>query len=707
MSTVMPPPAMMSPTPGATRPHAAPTQVSSPAAAVNRSRGDTLRTANAPSTGGGVVFEEQLVTEVLQRHREAVASKLDLFGEVYLNRAFYAGRQWANWSRATLRVEDLEDPEDGIRHTSNKVRPIALNAMALLASGKPNIEVVPATSECADEQMAVVSQAILEYVDKVAHGDDISRERDEYRVIDGTACVRWSLNPEPVNVRRLPLRNPQTGAMEELAIPEYELQAEVYSVLDVSVYPVNATSFRQIRAVLFTGYMPVEEARLQWPQHAAKMQPEPDLEAAEGTRVRIERLHSTSAMTDAAMGRDGRGMVRVFEYVELPTQDWPEGKKLTVVCRQLVARGPNPYVKLFPAESPNFLKLGCVFYRAITIPGRCWGESIITDLRPLQVRHNKIITDLERNRLMCGSNKFVVTNGADDQLTNAHGAVINVKGGIGGSPVQVIPALPLAGQVFQELQANEKDMDDAGMRPEIARGINAPQVRSAEQTAALQEAANLPFGRISRDTELGAGNEARLKLTLARTFYSADKIMRIVGATKGFAPAVIRNASLYTDVSVVEGSAFPRNRTAWNRMLGELWQLGALVDANGAPDFAWLRRNMDLGGTKFDDRFAADRDNAQTENQQLAAGQWKLPTPVDADIVHLDEHELYLKRNPNLPPQAAQMIFGHMQAHVQKLVQQSLPPPGAPVQVGQEQQGRQGQQRQQGPSGNQPRNQQR
>lgn len=627
-----------------------------------------------------IVYGTDLVEQILQRYEDATYNKLDLYGEIFLNRAFYAGRQWCWMDRASMALRDVEAPVDEIRHTSNKVRPICRNALALLASGKPAIEPVPATHEVADEQFATVSRKILEYVDKVTHWEDIKRERDEYRVVDGTACVRYFLNPEPVNVLRLPLRNPQTGAMEEVQIPEFELQGEVYSPLDFCVYPVNATSFRQVRAVLFTSWRPAEEVREQWPDHAAKIVPDRTENLGEAHRLRIERLHSSSSGTDASPGRDRRAMVRVHEYIELPSRQWPQGYKCTVACRQLLWQGDNPYVALFPPEAPNFLKLGCVFFRGITIPGRCWGEGIPTDLRPLQVRHNKIITDLERNREACGRNKYVVPNGVEEsQLTNDHGAIINLKQQLGGGQIHVVPALPLSNQLFAEIAANSKDMDDVGMRPEIARGINAPQVRSADQMVGLQEAANLPFGLMSRDTELGDANVARLKLALAKQFYSAAKVMRIVGATKGYAPYVIRNQNIYTDISVVEGSAFPRNRSAWNRLLAELWQMGALVDANGAPDWHYLRRNMDLGGMEFDDRFAADRDNAQTENVNMLQGIVAPITPVDAHIVHLDEHELYLKRNPQLPLPTKQAIFVHMQQHVAQLVQASLPPPGAPL----------------------------
>jgi hypothetical protein len=626
---------------------------------------------------GKLVTADELVSKIHQLHDDSNFYKMKFYKNAWLNRAFNDGQQWVYFPKDSLDIREEAVPNDKIRHTANKVGIICENVRAVMKSSQPTVEVVPATAEIADQQVSAASQMVMEYIKEIIHWRDLADERDLCRLMDGTVCLRGSVNPTPVGMQNVPQVDPATGQVTAQQVPEFELAADVYSIFDVHVFPVDAPSFRTIRGVMFAKWMPVEDARMMWPDKANEIHEDAGTGLNEQYRNRTERLHSPASQIASGPGHAKRGQCRVFEYMELPSPQWPEGLKCTVVGRVLVNQSVNPYIKLFPTSAPNFLKLGCVFYRAHKIAGRCWGRGYPEDLRPLQVRHNRMITDMERNRVACGRNKFLVQKAAgvtDEQLTNEHGTIIYYNGGLSNAPVSVVPAVKI--DYGPEIMQNDRDMDDVGGRPQIARGINQAQVRSGEQVSLLQEAANIHFGIIADDTENGDANFWRLMLTLAKAFYTDEKIIRICGKTKRFAPLVIQAADLYTDVRVVNGSALPKNRAAWNRMIAELWQLGAIVDDQGRPDVSWLKQNLDQGGYKFEDRHAADRENAQSEDVAMLSGQPVPVQPYDNDAIHLEQHELCLKKNPDLPPPVVQARLFHMQMHMQRLAQQMMPPPG-------------------------------
>ena len=633
--------------------------------------GDTVRLPNVENA-------EVIVAEILKKHRESNFSKWTMLGNSYLNLAFFLGRQWTHYNAANMQVEECNNPDNEIRIVANKIQPITRDVISLLDSGHTQMEVVPATRQTADKQFAAVSEAALDYCDRVIDDSRLKRESDQLRVMDGTACIRYWVDPRGGQKVQVP----QMGPMGPQLVPmqEPEIRGEVYSIDDFHVFPVNPKSPRNITGVMFTTWRPVEEVREQFPQFASQIFPVDDMEVSEWQSRKKEWLMSPQALGFNGVGSAHRGMVRVYEYLELPTEARPQGRKITVVNKVLVQNDPNPFVGLFPSEVPRHLQLGCVFIRGVEVPGKFWGIGVPEILRPMQIQLNRIKSDQANNRLAMGRNRIFGPPGAlargEDSLTNIHGAYVALNPQYGSNPFQILPAVALPG-VGEEIMETQRDMDDASGRPAVTRGVNDTQVRSGDQLSMLQDAANMKFGPLAKERELADGDGARIRLALIKVSYSPMKLLRICGEQKGYALTIMRSENLYSDVTVVEGSALPRNRAAWNQMIGGLWQQGAIVDDQGRPDPRQLRRNLDIGGFVFEGREQVHIDRAQTENANFQQGQMANVAPWDNHILHIEEHDYFLAENPNLPPQVVQMVLFHIQQHAMTLVQNATPPPGS------------------------------
>lgn len=630
-----------------------------------------------------------LAQAVLDKHRESSLYKLALSGEWLLNQAFLQNKQWVVFDRNTQQVRDAKNPNNEQRHTENLVTPYTMSVVQLLNSGRPNMSLVPARSiEVEDEQAADVSQTVLEYVDKVTDWDRLTTEMNWWRATLGTAFMRFWLDGEAGQKVTLPVTNPETGGQDQVEIQEGEMRAESFSPWDVHLFPTTAASPRHVVATQFVSVMPVEDAQEKWPEYKDKIVADGELNPYDFNKKRVEQLTSPLALSSNYPA--SQGLVRVIEHIEAPTKKMPQGRKLVVVGRLLVENTVNPFADMFEKEAPAYLKMGWVCFRFIPVPGRVWGRGAPEDMRSMQIRLNELVTDIRRHRKANLRARIFVPDGSGvDKITNAMDGVYKYTPRPGMPPITVQQPISLGQAPYLEINEIKAGMGETSMRPEVSRGINAAQVRSAEQYNALLDQANQPFGIIAHDTELGYADCARLKMAGAKTWYSNLKLMRIVGEQKGFAVPVIRRENLYTDVTVVPGSALPRNAAAWNQMLT---QMIPLLSAGGGPNamrnINAIIEQLDLGGSKFEKPEQADIDRQDTELQQLTMGQWVQPQPWDNHIVHVDRCDRYLKKRPNIGPLAQKMIEMHQMQHHLFMARAAMPPMpammGTPERVGTE-----------------------
>ena len=624
--------------------------------------------------------ERAIVEEVLAKHRESNFYKLGLAGEWLLSQAFYMGKQNVVYDRVAQLVRETRNPKGDVRYSENRIMPVVLAMVQLLNSGNPEMELVPARcTVIEDEQAADVSQTVLDYIDRVIDWERLKNGMNWWRAVLGGGVMRFWLDPDAGEKPSFPITDPQTGQTTTVEVQEGEIRAEVFSPWDVHFFPTSAPTPRHVVGTLFTSYVPLEDARARWPEYANQIAPGDDMDAYEFYRRRVEWLNAPTALrpNDKATS----GLIRLYEYLEAPTKKFPQGRKIVVAGRTLVENSTNAFADLFEVEAPSYLKMGWVKFGLIPVPGRVWDMGAVENLRPIQVEFNQLKTDLIKHRRANMRARIFVPDGGGitkDQITNLHGQVIAYKPLPGSAPITVVPPIPFGSQVFAELEQAKDGLNEVGMRPQISRGINQGQVRSGAQANMLINQANQPFGVIATDTEMGFADCARLKMALAKAYYSDLKLTRIVGEQKGFAIGAIRRVNLYTDIAVVPGSAMPKDRASFNQMLSEMVPL---LSAGGGPNAQRyvnaIIEQLDVGGVKFDKPDQADIDCQDTELQQLARGQFVMPNLYDSHIIHIDRCDVWLKKHPTASPMGKKLVEMHQQQHQLMLARSVMPPMGA------------------------------
>lgn len=637
--------------------------------AENRDRQSTAATVRLPD----IENADELVTALKEMHSASSIYKARLYQEAYLGRAFYLGHHYVGVDPLSLNLLQ-GNPANEIREVVNKTQTRVNEALALLAGTRPKLIPIPATRQTKDRQFAALSQDMLDYCDRVTANEDLRTESDALRIMDGTCALRYWIDPNGGEqlTTNLPGQTPQF-------ITHPEIRADIYSLAHFHIFPLTAPSPRQVRAVMYDAWTPIEEVRDKFPQLADKIAEDPDTTAFESALQNIELLFGPTSAYGSRM-RPLKGQTRVFEYLELPSAKYPRGRWLTWCNETLLDTQVNPFVGLFPPESAPALQLGCVFVRGITVPGRFWGIGMPEAGRPAQIRLNRLKTDQTANRRAMGMNRIITQKGTiahPSQLTNVHGAVIEINpDATSQMRPTILPATALPG-IDLEIQRASDDLDDAFMRPAISRGVNEAQVRSEAHARLLLNNANNPFSLLAKERARADRDGAIIKLALVRGFFPPLKILRIVGEQKGYVLPLLQQQHIYADVEIVAGTEMPKDPDSWNNTLIGIYR--ETRDQLDPRRRRWFLDNFDLGGRRYEDPERVHVDRAQTENAGFERGQFSRPQPWEAHILHVEQHEYFLAENPQLPPQIQQMVMAHVMLHRQAIVATMMPPAGLPV----------------------------
>lgn len=656
------------------RPAAALAARPSPSVAVpsNTAPAPKLDTVRLPA----LLTVEQIVAELKDRHLQSSIYKARLYANAYVNRAFYLGYQFVTCDPFTLQLVQLPSAPGEVREVVNKTQSRMQSLLSLLATSQPKMQPVPATGQTRDRQFAAISSDVLEYIDRVLDDASVVDELDELALMDGAACARYYVDAK--GGAPLVVQGPQ--GPQTIATPE--VRAAVYSLANFHVFPVRAATERDVRAVMFDGWRPVEELRELYPQHADQINPEPNLGLFEQQLQRVEWLMApTSAYGTTRSSL--KGQARVFEYLELPSAEFPQGRYLVRVNDVLVSDplAVNPYVGLFQPEAQPALQLGCIFRRGIRVPGQFYGMGVPEVMRSSQIRLNRLKTDQTANRRAMGVNRILIETGSlphPAQLTNIQGSVLEFNRQLSGTAPHVMPAQALPG-IQNEIAEATQDIDDEVGRPPITMGSNEAQVRSDAHARMLLTQGNNRFTRMFLERANATRRGAVIKLALAKAVYPPLKMLRIVGEQKGYTLALLDTQNLYADVVLVAGTELPKDRDTWNTMLTTLWRDGMLRDNMGRPQQEWFLQQLDMGGRRYESPEQVHIDRAQTENLGFERGMMPRPMPWENHIIHIEQHERFLAENPTLPMPVMQRVLIHVQATRMVLVQSFAPPSGMPV----------------------------
>lgn len=618
-----------------------------------------------------------------------------------VNLAFLMGHQDIAWDRNTHRPVSRKLPRHRSNYVANKILPMVERAQAEICESTARWAVKPRNSSREYRAAARFGKQFLaEMWDEMDMQETKLPELALWAITCGTGFLYNTVKTDPRTKERIYIdpRSGQTlapsmigegvrrmldnaGSYVDYMAPHPDV--EVLSPFRIMVDP-DAESLEKARTMQHWSSMSIDEVWERWgvvvPVEAL---PSGMLEYERRLRSFFGPAHGitfgTTASTSPESSQTAIQEVISKPYVEKRHGKWieyPEGRHVILAGGVVVHDDVNNFYKLgfkngFPITD----------FRWHQVPGRFWGESMVTQELDPQKAYNDVRRREQDNFRLMGQPKWISPFGANlkkKSINDAAGEVIEYNFMGGGKPEQVTPT-PFHPSIVSGLAANAMaDMQDAASQHDLLRMSTPSEMRLGPIMELAREGDRIGKRPVVGRMEKCVSQTGSNLLITAAEVMSDSGLMELVGDDYGIGAGVFRKSLLkgIRSVKVIRGSMEAGSAATDAQKALDSVQAGGLDPASNPGDRAVFLEALNYEG--YDPDIVAvrlEREVALRENDQMFAmpggGEFNLPPINDTDLdeVHLQVHGEEM-RSPGfklLPVAQQEAIRGHYQAHAKRV----------------------------------------
>lgn len=520
--------------------------------------------------------------------------------EVWLNVAFYLGRQYVDWDPTTLTLREIRrtSPREP-RPVANKIMHFVAQSHAMALQDRPHVDVLPETDSPLDIGHTSLARAYTSYIAEptVAGFSRRLSVATLWAIVGGEGFLKW-------------IYNPRLGRPDILAC----------SPLDIYVDPY-ATEFSSARYIIHSQFMDREQIYEAW-----------------GKEVKDDDAQLDPIKSDLMRQMGAAPVLSGVEVNEIwmrPSRRYPRGLYAVWTANDTLVEPTD-----FPYDHKRqpFTQIGM-----IPRPGSFHYMSPVSYLRSPQTELNNYHAQKIRNRMNFANPKWWVPTGLtlDSDPDDSPGQILRGEG-----PPNVRPELIQPTYMADNNDGDwiVREMQDIVGLHEVSQAQVPGRVEAAKAIEMLREA---DLGRLSvlHDTIKDSISEGFWQvLQLARQFVRDEVMVQVYGTeglpeVKRFRSDVVRPGMR---VRVTMGTGLARSRAARQDEILNLWDRGIIND----PDR--VAQLLDMPTPSFNEPNALDLKLARNENLELAGGTAVMPNSWDNHELHLQEHNNYRKTHEYL-----------------------------------------------------------
>ena len=557
----------------------------------------------------------------------------------YTNLSFFFGRQYIAWSGPYptaqgmyQRMYEPPAPPWRVRLITNKIRAIIRKEHAQLTKENPEPYVIPATSDDDDVAAARAAETIFEFLWKDLHVRRKMRQTVWWMCLTGTGFMKDWVNPLEVD------SSGQPGKLEVDMITPFHLYVPLLDEQEIE----NQPWITQVMA-----------KSTDWVEKTYGVKVEPDTKS--GPSILDQKYLSALGLQNVS----GIESVVVKEMWIKPCSQFPEGG-------QIIWSGNN--TPLMIKEGWPYNHKQYPFTKIQHIPtGRFYGESVITDLIPLQKEYNRTRSQVIEAKNRMAKPQLIAPKGSVDpnKITTEPGLIIFYTPGY--TPPTPLKMEPIPAYVMDDMNRCVTDMADIAFQHEVSKAQTPPGVTAATAISYLQEQDDTALADSVTSIEEAVERVGSHLLENVQQFWVLERTVRIVGMDGQYESYVLSQADIAgnTDLSIQAGSAMPRSRAAKQAFITQLGQMGWIT-----PDRAL--RYMDMAETgRLYEELQIDVRQAQRENLRMLAGEQVAVNTWDEHTQHVMEHNNERKKQKfeNSSDQVKQLFEQHVQMHQMVMAQ--------------------------------------
>lgn len=624
------------------------------------------RATDAATSGG-----DSTLADLRELFRKSKQARERFIPDWYLNTAFYLGHQWLYWNHGMLDRPQMPKYRETL--VDNRIQPIVLSRAARKVKNRPTFSATPFTGSEEDVDAARITEKVMEfdwvYLDLQHKLFDVQLSVET--ISAGFWKIYWDSTlgekvqvvvdqngqPAVINGRILKAEDLSEGLPPGLSIKEVapgDVCVDVVSPFHFYPDPL-ATSMDELEWCV--------EEKVRSPDYLKQrynvdLQPDTDVTGGP-TEARLY----PSQMFGGGTSYKG---VRVYEFWAKPSPTYPKGKRCVWAQQSVLAEDDAP-----------FDPCPYVMFSGIQVPSRFWPDAITTQLRGPQINLNKIKSQIQENANRIGNPALMQSRQANVHYSGVPGEKIFYDSTVSDAVPQYLQPPEVPTYVKEQEARIIDSMTEISGQREVSNATVPTGVTAASAINLLQEADDTRIGPEIQDMEKGLG-EAGTKIAKLRAKYNSDeRLIRIAGEDGNWDIFAFRGAMMGEEPTVEcqAGSAMPRSKAAKQaamlEVLQTMFQYGLVPEQR---DLRMFFKDYEVGALDrlFGGLTATER-QIQAENRRMTLGEAVDINAYDVDQDHIDGHEEYQRgdRYRQLSPEVQQLIETHVQAHREKVVQQT------------------------------------
>lgn len=582
----------------------------------------------------------------LRRNRQTLENQWKL------NLAFYKGRQYSYFNKATRRLESLpvddgEKPRYRVRLVSNQIITGSHSLLAKLTKTRPEIYAEPGSGSDADIKAAQMSAALLDYWWTDFDLDDKLEEAMLWAIVAGTGfwkvtwdpqagkSMKFTLDPQGKPITDDSLKDVFRAQLQQQGVEPQEkvvylgdIRVETISPFDV-LLDNSARVFDDCKYAICVHHLDPDEIESRW-----------------NVRVQPDSVSSTPDSTlPMANAPDAQEPNTANVYIGYfrPTPVLPKGRYVVWTKDKILEDGPWNY---------PFTELPLVKFPGIRVPGMVWDSSFVEHAIPLQKELNRTISQIvEYKNLTVKPRVWAPTGSITTRLTTEPGALYEYNPiGDHRPEVEQLPTMPP--YVFEHLGNIRDSLRDVFSITDVTEGTVPPNVEAGVAIDLLQEMATDRIAPTIKNMENSLAQAGQLMLSLAQEYYIEPRSVRIMGSGGSIQVKRFQQADIAGGITVRArtGSGLPRTRA------GKQALILSLVDKNIMPA-AEAYKHLDLGDmTGVAQMLRADEDQALREHEKIIRGE-----PIN--VIEYENTLTQLEQGQLADPQTGQPVQDPNQVH--------------------------------------------
>ncbi|MFQ6773260.1 MAG: hypothetical protein ACLRFG_02155 [Clostridia bacterium] len=580
--------------------------------------------------------KEELVQAIRQDFANRQHARKSYEAQWQLNLNFLMGNQYSriasNGAISTTEKQYFWQEKEVFNH----IAPLVEVRSAKIAKLRPSMAVLPASTDERDMQAAKVSKDILQAVSNKIALNELTKQAIMWSEVCGTVFYKVVWNNALGNV----IATDEKGKL----VREGDVDVVVCSPFEIFPENLSCENIADQKSIIHAKAYHVSEVKDIW-----------------GVDVEPENVHSFS-LSDQASGLGGLGYDTninkiadielkdhcvVIEKYEKPNVDLPNGRLTIVAGNKLLFDGDLPYIN----GDQGLREMPFIKQISLFMPGSFYGMSVVDRLIPIQRAYNAVRNRKHEyiNRLSMGvltvEDGSVDTDMLEEEGLSPGKVLVYRQGGKAPS----IMSTNDSNTSFNEEESNLLDefksisgVSDL-MRESYANYTNMSGV-------ALQLLSEQDDTRISSslDSVKNAMCEiGKYVLRLYKQFAVIPRLLKLVGENGKVEMYYWSSSEICSDDVVLDTTTDSSETIAQRRtMVLDLLKSGLLYDEEGKLSQNMRKKCLDLLGfgvwEHTQDLTTLQINYAHQENLDMIAGKVIMPTSIDDDKIHIDEHIAFM-----------------------------------------------------------------